>query len=399
MSAPPHLPLEGVRVLDLTTFLSGPLVTRSLADLGAEIIKIEPPAGDPTRGGTGMRAGQPPSPFWLALHRDRRSVVLDLKVPAAQAVLLELVAASDVLVENFRPGVMGRLGLPPERLREANPRLVEVSITGFGPDGPVADQVSIDGPIQAFAGLVDLAGSLGLARHPAPLTVADIAGASAATQAVLAALFARERGGTGCHIEVSLFEALLQWLSLADRSGSLAPPVTLVVEGSDGAAFLVQTPLHFRDRLLELVGTVAGFAAFAADPRFATVEGIRLYAEDYSAGMRRAFASKPRAEWLAALQASGIPAAAVQSIDDALRHPQLVHRGAIAEVAVDGVADARVLLGAVRFDGVRRSETARPPVLGEHNAEVLGGVLGYDDARLAALADAGAFGPRAQTTP
>jgi formyl-CoA transferase len=389
----PHLPLEGIRVLDLSTFLSGPLVTRALADLGAEIIKIEPPTGDPTRGGTAMSAGEPPSPFWLALHRDRKSVVLDLKSEAGRRVMLDLVIAADVLVENFRPGVMDRLQLGAARLRALNDRLIYCSITGFGPDGPVADQVSIDGPVQAFSGLVDLSIGLGLAR-PLPMTVADIAGASAASQAVLAALFARERGAPGCHVDISLFEALVQWVSMSDRTGSLAPPVTQVLEGSDGGVLLVQTPLHFQTRLLQLIGTVAGFEAFATDARFASKEGIQAHAEEYTSTLRRAVATRPRAEWLALLQAAGIPAAPVNTLDEAMHHPQLSHRQAVADLEVDEAAEFRVMLGPFRFDGARRSETEPPPTLGQDTTVVLDTVLGYDKSLIDELAGAGAFGPK-----
>jgi crotonobetainyl-CoA:carnitine CoA-transferase CaiB-like acyl-CoA transferase len=388
----PHLPLEGIRVLDLSTFLSGPLVTRALADLGAEIIKIEPPTGDPTRGGTAMAAGEPPSPFWLALHRDRKSVVLDLKTEAGQSVMLDLVTAADVLVENFRPGVMDRLQLGVDRLRAVNDRLIYCSITGFGPDGPVSDQVSIDGPVQAFSGLVDLSIGLGLARRPLPMTVADIAGAAAASQGVLAALFARERGGPGCHVDISLFEALVQWVSMSDRSGSLAPPVTQVLEGSDGGVLLLQTPLHFQTRLLALVGTVDGFEAFATDPRFATKEGIVEHADEYTSTLRQAVATRPRAEWLALLQAAGIPAAPVNTLDEAMHHPQLSHRQAVADLPVAGSEDFRVMLGPFRFDGARRLETDPPPTLGQDTTMVLETVLGYDQARMEELAGAGAFG-------
>ena len=387
-----HLPLEGIRVLDLSTFLSGPVVTRALADLGAEIIKIEPPTGDPTRAGTAMSAGQPPSPFWLALHRDRKSVVLDLKSAAGRGVMLDLVAGADVLVENFRPGVMDRFKLGPDELRAANARLISCSITGFGPDGPIADQVAIDGPVQAFSGLVELSDRLGFAQRPLPMTVADIAGASAASQSILAALFARERGGSGCHIDISLFEALLQWLSVADRTGSLAPPVTQVLEGSDGGVLLVQTPMHFQTRLLELVGTVPGFEEFASDARFATKEGIQEHAAEYTATLRRAVASRPRAEWLGLLQAAGIPAAPINTLDEALAHPQLAHRQAVTDLDVPGCEVTRVVLGPFRFDGARRSETMPPPTLGQDTVAVLETMLGYDAERLATLAGEGAFG-------
>ena len=168
--------LEGVRVLDLTTFLSGPVATRALVQLGAEVVKVESPSGDPTRAGLGIRRDQPFLEFWWQLHRGRRSVVLDLKCAAGRDALLALAAEADVLVENYRPGVMQRLGLEPDLLRRRNPRLVTCSITGFGPDGPAADAPALDAAVQAFAGAFDYPAVFGMERGPIPLTVADISG-------------------------------------------------------------------------------------------------------------------------------------------------------------------------------------------------------------------------------
>ncbi len=386
-------PLAGITVLDLSTFLSGPMVTRALADLGAEVIKVESPSGDPTRAGAGMKPGDPPSPFWISLHRDRRGVVLDLKSDEGRSVLMDLVGASDVLVENFRPGVMERLDLAPARLRLVNGRLVHCSITGFGPDGPIADQVSLDGAVQAFAGLVDLADRLGLTASPSPLTVADIAGGSMGTQAILAALLARERTGAGAHIEVSLFEALLQWLTLADRTGTLAPPITQVVVASDGRAMLVQSPLHFQQRLVELVAQVPGFADLAEKGRFDTLEGVRADPEEYSRAMRRAFASRTSEEWLGLLLEKGIPASLLNSIDEAMDHPQLEYRHAVVELQLADGGRTKVLASPYCFDGIRRTDTRLPPALGEDTASVLRDLLGYDDTRITDLAGSGAFGP------
>ena len=388
----PTNPLAGVTVLDLSTFLSGPMVTRALADLGAEVIKVESPSGDPTRAGAGMKPGDPPSPFWISLHRDRRGVVLDLKTEKGREVLLDLVGASDVLVENFRPGVMQRLDLAPARLRRANDRLVHCSITGFGPDGPIADQVSLDGAVQAFAGLVDLAGRLGLTASPSPLTVADIAGGSMGTQAILAALLARERTGAGTHIEVSLFEALLQWLTLADRTGTLAPPITQVVVAGDGRALLVQSPLHFQQRLVELVAQVPGFADLAEVGRFDTLEGVRADPDGYSQAMRGAFATRTADEWLGLLLEKGIPASLLNSIDQAMDHPQLEHRHAVVELELAGGERTKVLASPYCFDGARRMDTRLPPALGEDTAMVLRDLLGYDEGHIGDLAETGAFG-------
>ena len=389
----PVRPLAGVRVVDLTTFLSGPVAARTLADLGAEIVRVEPPRGDPTRAGTGLAAGDPPSAFYVALHRDRRAIVLDLKTRAGVAVLGELAAASDVLLENFRPGVTERLGISDADLRPANPGLVYCTITGFGPDGPYSQLPATDGAVQAFGGVLELTGPPGGFGFPVPLPLADLLAGATAAQGVLAALVARGRHGRGTHLDVSMVEALLGWLLVGDRERTLAPPTTMVVTGRDDVPILVQTSLHFQGRLTELLAAVPGCDALAQD-RFATREGRRAHLDDYLALVRRAFATRTSAEWLEALAAIGIPASRVQRIDDALAHPQLAHRGAIVDVDIPGLGPQSVLAGPFRFDGRRKTDTTPPPTLGEHTDVVVREVLGYDDARLAALAADGAFGHR-----
>ena len=380
--------LAGVRVLDLTTFLSGPVATRALGQLGAEVVKIEPPSGDPTRAGLGMRPGQPFLEFWWQLHRGRRSVVLDLKSAAGRELLLALAARADVLVENFRPGVMQRLGLAPEALRKENRRLVTCSITGFGADGPAADAPALDAAVQAFAGAFEYPAVFGMPAGPIPITVADLSGGATAAQAIVAALFARERSGEGCHLALSLAETLLQWLVVSDRLGTLRSPATILAEGSDGGRFIVQTTLHFRDRLLEILDAEPATAGLARDPRFASWEARVANAPAFVAAARRAFAARPRAEWLARLAAGGIPAGPVQTIAEALVHPQLAHAGATAVAGGHRVPRSPFVI-----DGGRADDTSPPPLLGEHSADVIAEWLGTGEERLAELRAAGAFGP------
>jgi len=381
--------LDGIRVLDLTTFLSGPIATRTLVQLGAEVVKVEPPGrGDPTRAGFGMRPGEPQLPFWWQLHRGRRSAALDLKNAAGRESLRALASVADVLVENFRPGVMHRLGLAPDRLRKENPRLITCSITGFGPDGPAADAPALDAAVQAFAGAFEYPAVFGMPEGPLPLTVADISGGAAAAQAILAALFARERSGFGCHLDLSLVETLLQWLLVSDRTGTLRSPATIVAEGSCGGRFIVQTTLHFRDRLLEVLDAEPATAGIASDPRFATWDARVANGEDFVAAARRAFAGRTRAEWLLRLAAAGLPSGAVQTIDEALEHPQLLHTRAA------GIAGGhRVARSAFVVNGERADDTSAPPALGADTAQVLEEWLDLDEKRIAELAAEGAFGP------
>ena len=388
------VPLAGTRVVDLTTFLSGPVAARTLADLGAEVVRVESPRGDPTRAGSGLGPGDPPSAFSLALHRDRRGVVLDLKTEGGVAVLRDLVAASDVLLENFSPGVTSRLGVTYEDLAPVNPRLVYCTITGFGPDGPYSQVSATDGALQAFGGVLELTGRRGSFGPPVPLPIADLIAGATAAQGVLAALLARERDGRGAHVDVSMLESLLGWLLVSDRERTLAPPTTLVLEAKDGESLLVQTTLHFQERFASLLAEVPGCGALTDDPRFSTRESRQEHLDDYLILVRRAVATRSSDEWLAALGALRIPASRIQRIDDAVADPQVTHRAGTVELDVPGLGRRSVLTSPLRFDGQRKTTTTPPPTLGEHTGVVLRDVLGYDDDRIGALRAQGAFGER-----
>ncbi|MCU1367610.1 MAG: CoA transferase [Ilumatobacteraceae bacterium] len=331
-------PLDGVRILDLTTFLSGPYAAMVLGQLGADVVKVEPPTGDPTRAGRAV----PDSDFWFALHRGRRGVVLDLKQPSDHARLLAMVPGFDVVLDNARGGVMARLGLGPEVLRAAHPAIITCSITGYGADGSTAP--AIDGVIQAATGAFDLPVAFGQPAGPVPAQIADLAGGTAASQAILAALYRRERTGLGGHIDIALTDALLPWLSIVDRSGSMRSPGTIVATGSDGRRFLIQTPMHFRARLASLLG-------LEYSPT-----------DEYAERVRERMSTRPAAEWLAALETEGIPAAAVRTYDEALASPH---------AATEVVGGRRVPASPFVFNGVRNSSTAPPPALGQHTSEVI----------------------------
>ncbi len=325
-------PLEGVRILDLTTFLSGPYAAMVLGQLGADVVKVEPPAGDPTRAG----APVPNSDFWFALHRDRRSVVLDLKQADDHARLLTMVPQFDVVIDNARTGVMSRLGLEPAVFRAAHPSIITCSITGYGEGGSNAP--AIDGIIQAATGAFDLAAAFGQSAGPVPAQIADLAGGTAASQAILAALYQRTRTGLGTHISIALTDSLMTWLSIVDRSGSMRSPGTIIALGSDGRRFIIQTPMHFRDRLASLLGL-----EYAAT-------------EAYAQQVRDLMATRSTPEWLTALAAAGIPAAEVRSYGEALDTP-----GAATET----VEGRRVPASPFVFDGARKPTAAPPPSLGQ----------------------------------
>jgi crotonobetainyl-CoA:carnitine CoA-transferase CaiB-like acyl-CoA transferase len=320
-------PLSGIRVLDVTTFLAGPLATRTLADLGATVLKVEPPSGDPTRGGwiRGDDAGGA-SFYWRALHGGRRSVVIDLTTETGREQFLALAADADIVVDNMRPGVTARFGVDGPSLRARFPRLITCAISGFEPDDELSGISATDGPIQAWAGSVELMERWCGLPVPMPLQAGDVAGGAVAAQGVLAALFDRTRTGVGTHLQVSLAGALAQWLAVTDRRLTLLPPATLVLTGSDGVRFLVQTPMRFAAVLLDVLGLPKDL------PRDQVAEA--------AAGIA---ATGTARHWLDQLWAAGIPAAPVRPL---------------------GGADDGPPLPPWTFDGVRSDPPGPPPELG-----------------------------------
>jgi CoA:oxalate CoA-transferase len=338
-------PLSGVRVLDLTTFLSGPYACLVLKQLGAEIVKVEPPAGDPTRSGESV----PKNDLWFGLHRGRRSVVLDLKQQSERDVFIDLARHADVVIENYRPGVTTRLGIAAADLRAVNERLIVCSLSGYRPGSAMANYAAIDGVVQAFSGSFAIPPVFGLPEGPIACQIADFAGGNAAAQGVLAALFARERTGVGCHIELTLVECVLQWLLGCDRNGWLRSPNTILATGSDGGRFVVQTTMHFRERLATLLGLEYEFT------------------EEYADRVREVLATRPAAEWIEIVSAEGLPVAPIQTLAEALAHP---------DVASHTVGDRVVPASPFLIDGERRPSDQMPPVLGADTDAVLREWLG-----------------------
>jgi CoA:oxalate CoA-transferase len=338
-------PLADVRVLDLTTFLSGPYACLVLAQLGAQIVKVEPPSGDPTRSGEAI----PHNDLWFGLHRGRRSVVLDLKQKQARQVFVDLARHADVVIENYRPGVTTRLGIEAADLRAVNERLIVCSISGYRAGSAMANYAAIDGVVQAFSGSFAIPPVFGLPEGPIACQIADFAGGTAAAQGVLAALYARERSGVGCHIELTLVECVLNWLLSCDRAGHLRSPNTILATGSDGGRFVVQTTMHFRTRLAALLGL-----------EFESTE-------EYADRVREVLATRPCAEWLAVISAAGLPVAPIQTLAEALAHP---------DVASETVGERMVPASPFVIDGERRRTDQMPPVLGADTDALLREWLG-----------------------
>ncbi len=394
------LPLDGLRVLDLSRVLSGPFCTMNLGDLGAEVIKIEEPKkGDDTRafGPPFVRqpGGEEPgeSTYFLSINRNKKSVAVDLKAPAGCALIKRLALKCDVVVENFRPGVAARLGLDAASLRKDDPRLIYCSISGFGHEGNPAFTAlpGYDAIVQGLSGLQHVTGQPDGPPTRIGVPISDLLSGMAAFQAILAALYTRERTGHGAFLDISMLDATAQVLTfhassalnagttprrLGNRHASIAPYETF--QGSDGVYFnvAVGNDAQFGE-LCTLLGTT-----WATDPLFAT-NPLRVNNRDQlSPGLQSKFAAQPALHWVARLEKAGIPAGTIATVNEVVAHPQLAARGKILEFSHPTAGP----LKAIGSPLPQASKTATaPPRLGEHTHDVLGRILGLAPAEIEGL--------------
>jgi crotonobetainyl-CoA:carnitine CoA-transferase CaiB-like acyl-CoA transferase len=373
----PHpMPLQDVRVLDLGSYISGPCAAVLLAEMGADVIKVEPPAGDPFRKweSGGLNA------TFVAFNRGKRGVVLDLKSDAGRAHLLGLLRSADVLVENFRPGVMDRLGIGWHVLRTVRPTLVHCSITGFGSGGPYVGLPAYDGVALGYSGLAGLLLDPEDPRLHGPALADAITGHSAAF-AILAALHQRHRTGLGEHLDVSMLGALVHFLHSAvaknvvegrDETPYLRPHSSqaYVWATRDGKQVLVHlsSPPKFWEGLCAAVGR----PDLAIDPRFARRSDRQEHYELLRAELAPVFAGRDRDEWLAVLQSHSVPCAPVNAVSEALQDPQLQHLGIIDVLDEQGIGPMPQIRPPALFGGGALPAVRRAPYLGEHTEEVLG---------------------------
>ena len=399
-------PLRGLRILDLTQFLAGPFCTQILADLGAEVIKIEPQAGDPTR-------FLPPyfykgeSAYFLAINRSKQSMVLDLSIEAGRGVFYELVKKADVVIEAFRPGVAKKLGADFGALQAVNPRIVYCSISGFGQEGPYATRPAYDMIVQALSGAMSLTGEIGGRPVRSGTPIGDLnAGQSAAT-AILAALWERERSGAGQAVDIAMLDVQIAMLSYLGEyylisgdvpglqgRGHMSIPTYNAFRARDGRDVLICANT---ERMWQQLCEALEVPELANDPRFETNERRHANRAALESMLERAFARYDCADLLKRFHERGIPSAPVNSVAEALADPQIAHRRMVRAVPHALGGEILVLGNPIKFSRSAENEFTSPPTLGQHTESVLRETLGYTAGQIESLRQRGAFGNQSAT--
>lgn len=397
--------LAGIRVLDLTTVLAGPFAGYQLSLLGADVIKVERPDGgdisrelgsSPELGNIQMGAS------FVAQNAGKRSVTIDLKTDGGKEVLARLIAGADVLLENFRPGVLERLGFSWGRMREINPSLVYCALSGFGATGPISAWPAYDQIVQGLSGMCEVTGYPDEDPVRVGFPVCDTMGGLAAALAVCAGVIGRERTGEGCMLDVSMLETALTGLGwvvsdylvggrLPGRYGNenaTSAPSGAFHTGDGDLVIAANTEAQF-----QIICRTLGRGDLLEDPRFATRADRSRHRSELRAELEQTLTTAPAAHWESALAAAGVPAGRVLSVADALSHAQVQARELVQEVEVRGAEagprSSPILGHGIHVNGAVPRPSAAPPLLGEHTDAVLA-ALGYSAEEIAALREQGA---------
>jgi CoA:oxalate CoA-transferase len=399
MSAPRKL-LAGVRVLDLTNVLSGPFATMHLALLGAEVVKIE----NPVDGDLARKLGCVPElneklmgTSFLAQNANKKSVTLNLKDAEAKEIFRKLAKTADVVVENFRPGVMDRLGVGYAALREINPKIVFCAISGFGSTGPDAFKPAYDQIIQGLSGVMAVNGDERLNPLRCGFPVCDTVGGLNAAFAIMAALYDRERTGEGQFIDVALIDAvmpLMGWVAANLLIGNQQPELL----GNDNFTAAPSGTFVTRDGYIniaankqeqwEAVADGLGVPELKTDPRFQKRDARKKNRKELTPLLEEKLKERTTEYWVETLNAKGVPSGAILSLEAALNQPQVRHRGTLGSVHAEGIGDLRLFNLTALFEKTPGKVEASPPRLGEHTEDILAGV-GYTKDEIAKLRQKG----------
>ncbi len=396
-----QLPLEDIKVIDLSHALAGPFCSTMLADYGAQVFKIEPPgAGDIARAwGAPMAGGE--TAYFVSLHRNKKGLVLDLKNAEGKETFLRMVERCDVVLENYRPGTLEKLGLDYEAARKRNPAIIYCSVSGYGQDGPYRDRPALDLILQAESGIISVTGEAGGSGARAGVSIADMTAGMNAAYAILLALRVKERTGVGQSIDVSMMEGQLALLGTMlggyFANGEVPGPL-----GTAYKALLPYQTFHTKTRDLALAVAsdkqwkafcpLVGCPELAADPRYRTNAERDRNRASLVARLQAVFLTRTYEEWEKLLNDGGIPVGAINNLAQVVEHPQVKARGSLVDMDHPKVGKTRVVGVPARLSATPGSVRTPSPSLGQHTEEVLRAVLELDDAGIAALRAAGALG-------
>jgi len=371
--------------------LSGPFASMMLADLGAEVIKIEDPdGGDKTRTmGPKLLEGQ--SAYFLSINRNKKSLTLDLRKEKAQEIFYKLVKISDVVLDNFRPGVLERLDCSYEKLKPVNPEIISCSISSFGHTGPDKDLPGFDLILQARGGAMSITGEPGRPPVRMGIPTGDLAGAMSAAYAVLAALYSREKTGAGQKIDISLLDCQASLLTYVAQyfilDGKIPGPI--------GSGHQTVVPYQafktkddyiviaiFVEKFWEKLCTILGVEHLVNDPRFSANDRRRENKKELLPILEHIFLEKTSAEWLKLASEEGIPSALVNTVDKVISDPQLLARNMLVEVDHPSYGKVKILGNPVKMSGFTEETFTAAPTLGEHNKKILSELLGYSQDKI-----------------
>ena len=369
-------PLSGIKVIDFTRYLAGPFCTQILGDYGAEILKVEPVQG--ARGEMGDDSGKD-TYFFLSTNRSKKSVQISTKAPEGRAVLQRLIDSADVVIDNFRPGVMEAIGFGYDQIAARNPRIIACSISGFGASGPMRDYPGFDQIAQGFSGLMSVTGTAASGPTRVGIAICDLLGGIYAAQGILLALEARHRTGRGQRVETSLLEAIVSTLSWSagiyfDTGKTPGPAGNHHPLSSPHGVFMASDrPFNIavgNEAMWRTFVKVIGRAELADDQRFNKLGRRIKHREELSAEINAALKAHPAEHWMSLFNEAGIPSGPILTIEEMFRHPQSVAREMLVKLAHPALGEFKTT-----GLGVKLSETpgriTRPPLVGEHTEEVL----------------------------
>ncbi len=391
-------PLAGVRVLDLTQFLAGPFATQILGDLGAEVIKLESPSGDWSRSLPPHFVG-PDSAYYLSVNRNKRSVVADMKSAEGLALVKRLAGASDIVMENFRPGVLARLGLVYEELAAGHAGLIWCSISGFGQDGPDRDRPAYDMIVQALSGGMSMTGVPGEPAVRAGIPIGDLCAGMYGAIGVLAALEERRRTGKGRLVDVAMLDCQVAMLCYQaayflhsgvepgrQGRGHASIPTYRSFDAGNGSELVITANT---ERMWRALCGVLGLQGLVDDRRFATNDDRYANRFELWPLLEAAFRERDADDWVPLLLEAGIPVGRVNTLGAALSNPQIGHRDMVLDLAARDGRRVRVAGNPIKFADGAPPDAAFPPLLGEDTRAVLAGVLGLSGAEIEAALAAG----------